>query len=141
MPLRHANERVSEELLLQGGLTLASVVLDEKNSVRHRLLMGALGLGAQFGIVLPHNRRQEREADVVGLGYMAKAGFEPGEAVELWKNMERAGGPQPPEFLSTHPSYDSRMEGLRERLPAAQAVFDQNNRRSKCLRPRHLAHR
>jgi predicted Zn-dependent protease len=82
-------------------------------------LMGALGLGAEYGILLPYSRIQESEADLMGLDLMAKAGFDPKESVNLWVNMGRAGGGQPAEFLSTHPSHDTRIQDLQDRMPQA----------------------
>ncbi len=128
-----ANERVSEELLMQGGFALASIILSEKESTRYRLTMAALGLGAQYGIVLPHSRRQEREADILGLRYMARGGFDPRLSVQLWHNMQKSEPRQTPEFLSTHPSYGTRIENLYENMTEALAVYDKLNRRSQCL--------
>ena len=75
--------------------------------------MAALGLGVQYGVILPYGRTQESEADVVGLEYMAQAGFDPNQSVNLWQNMAKAsGGNQPPELLSTHPSHSTRIKDL-----------------------------
>ena len=68
---------------------------------------------------MPYSRIQESEADQVGLDLMAKAGFNPRESINLWKNMTRAGGRQPPEFLSTHPSYGTRMADLNAHMAVA----------------------
>jgi predicted Zn-dependent protease len=87
--------------------------------------MGLLGLGAQVGILLPYNRSQESEADVLGLEYMAKAGFDPQESIKLWQNMAQAGGNQPPEFLSTHPAHETRIEQLDHHMAKAQALYQQ----------------
>jgi hypothetical protein len=70
-------------------------------------LLALLGLGAQVGILLPYGRDQEREADLIGLDLMAAAGFDPRESIALWQNMARAGGAEPPEFLSPS-SYGTR---------------------------------
>ena len=90
-----------------------------------RLTMAALGLGAQYGVMLPYSRTHEKEADLMGLDLMAKAGFDPGQSVALWKNMASAGGQQPPELLSTHPSHSSRISALEGRLPSASKLYDQ----------------
>ena len=85
--------------------------------------MGALGLGAQYGILLPYSRVQESEADLMGVDLMAKAGFNPTESVNLWVNMEKAGGgKQSAEFMSTHPSHDTRIQDLQNRMPQALAL-------------------
>jgi predicted Zn-dependent protease len=111
---QHGNERVSEQIAEQGGLALVSAFTQEnKNS---GLMMAALGIGTQFGVALPHSRTQESEADLIGLDLMAKAGFNPEEAVALWHNMEKAGGGAPPEWLSTHPSDDRRIASLQDHM-------------------------
>ena len=117
----HANERVSTQQLTAVGLSLAQVAADPTNPL-HGQLLGALGMGAQVGIVLPYSRIHESEADLHGLDLMAQAGFDPRESVPLWQNMGAGGGERPPEFLSTHPSPDTRIDDLRERIPAAIAV-------------------
>ena len=89
------------------------------------MIMAGLGLGAQFGALLPWGRQQESEADTIGEDLMAQAGFDPHESVELWKNMAAMGGGQPPEFMSTHPSHETRMENLNARMPKAQAIYEQ----------------
>src|SRR5690606_20598257 len=77
------------------------------------ITMAALGVGVQYGVILPYGRSQESEADIVGLEIMAKAGFDPRQSIELWKNMAKAsGGNQPPELLSTHPSHSTRIQDL-----------------------------
>ena len=86
-------------------------------------MMAVLGLGAQVGILLPYSRSHENEADRIGLDLMARAGFEPGASVELWKNMARAGDGQPPEFLSTHPAHETRIRALQARIPAATELY------------------
>jgi predicted Zn-dependent protease len=115
----HANERVSTQQLTAVGLSLAQVAADPTNPL-HGQLLGALGVGAQVGILLPYSRTHEREADLHGLDLMARAGFDPRESVALWKNMAAAAaGERPPEFLSTHPSPETRIDELQERIPAA----------------------
>jgi predicted Zn-dependent protease len=81
--------------------------------------MGLLGVGAQYGILMPYSRIQESEADLLGLDLMAKAGFNPRASIDLWKNMTRAGGSKPPEFLSTHPSDSTRITNLNAHMQVA----------------------
>ena len=69
------------------------------------------------------NRKQESEADIVGLDLMAQAGFDPAQAVPLWENMSRIGQEKPPEFLSTHPSDETRMKGLKAKLPESEKLY------------------
>ena len=114
----HANERVSQQFAVQEGVNLIGA-LASPHSGTGQSLMGLLGVGAQYGILMPYSRIQESEADQVGLDLMAKAGFNPRESINLWKNMTRAGGRQPPEFLSTHPSYGTRMADLNAHMAVA----------------------
>lgn len=125
---RHGNERVSQNFAVQGGLFTAGTllgVLGGPSSSNQQLLFAALGLGAQVGVLLPYSRAQESEADQIGLDLMARAGFDPRQSIELWKNMIRAGGPRPPEFLSTHPDPESRIGDLYELMPGALSTHAQ----------------
>jgi predicted Zn-dependent protease len=124
---QHSNERVSQTFLAQGGLAAASVALKDGGSESRGLAMAALGLGVQYGVLMPFSRTQESEADVVGMDYMAKAGFDPKAAIELWRNMAAAskGKDAPPEFLSTHPSEASRIERLSKHLDGAREIYDE----------------
>jgi len=81
--------------------------------------MGALGAGAQFGILMPFGRKHESEADEIGLMYMARAGYDPQESIRFWERMEKAGTASPPEFLSTHPSHGTRIAQLQALMPKA----------------------
>lgn len=127
----HSNERVSEQLATQGLLTVGSVMA-QKGGPKYDLMMAALGVGAQYGVLLPHSRTQESEADTIGLDLMAKAGFNPAQSVNLWENMGKAGGGQPPEFLSTHPSHGTRISNLQKHMPEAQGFYQATNRRPAC---------
>jgi predicted Zn-dependent protease len=118
---RHSNERVSTNFVTQTGLQLAQVAAGGNSPARQELF-GLLGVGAQFGVLLPFGRAQESEADLVGLDYMARAGFDPRESVRLWENMAKVGGAKPPEFLSTHPSGDRRMRDLNARMRDAMSL-------------------
>lgn len=82
----------------------------------------AYGIGSSLGIMLPFSRSHETEADRIGLQIMAIAGYDPAEAAELWKRMKaKSGGQAPPEFMSTHPSNDTRIQNLTAWAPAAKA--------------------
>lgn len=120
---RHANERMSTTMVAQTGLALASEALNDK--VAGPQIMAALGIGSQVGVLLPYNRSREAEADVMGLSFMAQAGFNPGASVVLWQNMaaDRQGN-APPEFLSTHPSNATRIAGLSQRIPDALPAYE-----------------
>ncbi len=131
---RHANERVSTAFATQSGLQLIEVLAGEPSPGKNQLL-GLLGVGAQVGVLLPFSRVQESEADQIGLRLMAEAGFDPRESVPLWENMQKAGGGKPPEFLSTHPSGETRIRQLTEAMPAAVDMFERAGaagRRPRC---------
>lgn len=115
----HGNERVSSQIVSQAGLTLAAIALGQ-DSEKDALILAGLGLGVQYGLVLPFSRAHESEADLIGLDLMAKAGFDPAESIPLWQNMATAGA-SPPEFMSTHPSSDTRIRDLSGRMARAQA--------------------
>ncbi len=121
---QHGNERMSQGLLVQlGGLTLAKA-LEDKPELTQSLWMQAFGLGAQVGFLLPYSRKHESEADRIGLIIMAKAGYNPNEAIAFWERMKEAsGGQAPPEFLSTHPSDDKRIADLKKVLPEAMRHY------------------
>lgn len=130
----HGNERVSVAFAADSGLKLAQVLAGEPTAQKNQLL-GLLGLGAQVGVLLPYGRTQESEADILGLEYMAKAGFDPRQSVELWKNMAKAGGKKPPELLSTHPSNESRIKDLKAQMERALVLYNQarkNNIKPDC---------
>ncbi|MBE0487596.1 MAG: M48 family metallopeptidase [Halomonas sp.] len=134
---RHANERVSTQTATQLGLSVLSSVSGMQGPGGQQM-MGALGLGAQYGVLLPFSRRHESEADVIGLNLMADAGFDPRASVALWENMEAAGGARPPAWMSTHPSQGQRMAGLQANMPEATARFErarQAGRTPNCPRP------
>ncbi|MGO3301176.1 MAG: M48 family metallopeptidase, partial [Pseudoalteromonas sp.] len=115
----HSNERVSQNSLLQTGMQVGGAALDMGNIQYRGEIMQALGLGAQYGVVLPFSRSHESEADVIGLDLMAQAGFDPKESVTLWQNMSKAGSGQTPEFMSTHPAPGNRIKELQAKMPEA----------------------
>jgi predicted Zn-dependent protease len=122
---RHGNERMSQALLIQtGGLALAAAI-DEKPEETRNLFMMAYGVGTTVGLSLPYSRAHETEADKLGLIFMAMAGYNPEEAIEFWERMENAGGQKPPEFLSTHPSGQTRITDLKAFLPEAKKYIKQ----------------
>lgn len=125
---RHANERLSTQYAAQTGVTIVSVIAG--GSPESQSVVGLLGAGVQYGVILPFSRTQESEADLYGLDLMAQAGFNPAESVALWKNMEAASkDAQPPAFLLTHPSHDTRIEDLDERIPHAKLLQEEANDR------------
>lgn len=113
---KHSNERVSTNFVTQSGLQLAQIAVGANTPMKDELF-GLLGVGAQYGVLLPFSRTQEAEADIIGLDLMAQAGFDPRASVALWQNMQAAGGEAPPEFMSTHPSSERRIRELQARVP------------------------
>lgn len=128
----HGNERVSQTLLVQGGLTVTQLVLQGKNNPNAGLIMAGLGLGAQVGVLLPFSRKHETEADILGQQYMAKAGFDPQGAVSLWQKMAKASKGSPPEFLSTHPNPSSRIDELQSNMKKMNKIYQKVENKPQC---------
>ncbi|MHB9155342.1 MAG: M48 family metallopeptidase [Endomicrobiales bacterium] len=119
----HGGERMSQLLLVQlGGLTL-SEALRQKPEQTRSLLMMAYGVGANVGVILPYSRGNENESDHIGLILMARAGYDPHAAVPFWERMRKQGGAEPPEFLSTHPATEKRIENIRKEIPEAMKYY------------------
>jgi predicted Zn-dependent protease len=120
---RHGNERMSQGLLIEtGGMALAAAI-DQKPAETQALFMAAYGIGSQVGVSLPYSRSHETEADKLGLIFMAMAGYNPAEAIDFWTRMSQSGGQKPPEFLSTHPSDQTRIQNLQAFLPEAMKYY------------------
>ncbi|TNE56532.1 MAG: M48 family peptidase [Bacteroidetes bacterium] len=117
----HGNERMSQGLVAQLGLSSLQVALSQKPSQTNDLLLAAAGAGAQVGILLPFSRKHESEADEIGLYLMSMAGYDPNQAAPFWERMNKMGGARPPEFLSTHPDPEKRSDRLRQLVPKARA--------------------
>jgi predicted Zn-dependent protease len=121
---KHGNERVSQQFVVQKGMNLVQILANTQ-SIKGQMLMQALGLGAQVGIILPFSRTHESEADQMGLIFMAKAGFNPEESIRLWENMGKGSGKQQSEFFSTHPSHETRIARLKKAMPEAKRLYQQ----------------
>jgi predicted Zn-dependent protease len=120
---QHGNERMSQGLLVQfGGLTLAKAMQNKPETTKN-LWLQAFGIGASLGFILPYSRTHEYEADHIGLILMAKAGYNPNEAIAFWERMSKSDGKKPPEFLSTHPADEKRIAELKNHLPEAMKYF------------------
>lgn len=120
----HGNERMSQGMITQMGGMALSKALEEKPAETQQLWMTAFGAGAQFGVLLPFSRMHESEADHLGLIFMAKAGYDPREAVSFWERMSAmSNGQAPPEFMSTHPSDATRISNIKELLPEALKYY------------------
>jgi predicted Zn-dependent protease len=122
----HGKERMSQGLVQQLGGVALSVALSSKPAETQALFNQAYGLGSEVGVMMPFSRKNEMEADKLGLTYTALAGYDPREAIPLWKRMEAAGSgsQKPPEFLSTHPSESSRIEELEKMMPEAMKIYN-----------------
>jgi len=119
----HGNERMSQSMIAQG-LGVAGGVLTSGNSQATSIFNNVYGPGAQVGVLLPNSRKQELEADKYGLIFAAMAGYNPQEAIPFWERMAKAGsGQKPPEFLSTHPADETRIQKLRELMPEALTYY------------------
>ncbi len=119
----HGNERMSQQLLAQFGGTALSAALASKPDETKQLWLSVYGVGTQVGALLPFSRTQESEADHLGLIFMAMAGYDPNEALTFWTRMAQVGGSKPPEFLSTHPSDQSRIDAIKQEIPEAMKYY------------------
>ena len=121
---QHGSERMSQGLVQQLGGVALSVAVANRSPEAQNLFMQAYGIGSQVGVMLPFSRKDEYEADQFGLNFTAMAGYNPQEAINLWRRMEAAsGGNRPPEFMSTHPSEGSRIERLQKQMPEAMKFY------------------
>jgi predicted Zn-dependent protease len=121
----HGRERMSQGLLAQGFLGGVAVAMGENPTGTQELLMQSIGAGTQIGM-LKFSRQHESEADKLGLIFMAIAGYDPGEAPNFWERMSSGGGEQPPEFMSTHPSHETRIADLTAQIPNALKYYEAN---------------
>lgn len=124
---RHGAERIAHQKLVQIGSMAATFALSDMDYQTQSMVMGALGVGAQYGVLLPFSRDHESEADYIGLVYAARSCFDPTEAPKLWERMGAAsGGGQPAEFTSTHPSHATRIRQFDEWMPEALDIRKQH---------------
>lgn len=137
--LRHGNERMSQTIVAQSAMEAGSVALSQAKPEYRDAVVGGLGVGAQYGVLLPFSRKHESEADTVGQRFMAEAGFNPAEAITLWKKMARLSqGQQPPEWMSTHPAHQTRIENLEANLSRARDLYlgaRARGKRPQCVPP------
>jgi metalloendopeptidase OMA1, mitochondrial len=120
---RHGAERVSQGLVVQTGLMATQVALSRNDPVTVQAVTTLLGAGATVGVVLPWSRAQESEADHLGLIYMAKAGYHPGAARDLWVRMQKTGSGRQPEYLSSHPAPATRIAQIEAWLTEALKYY------------------
>jgi predicted Zn-dependent protease len=144
--IAHVTAGHTKSKLLQGrpaqiGVAVAAVLLGGGNYGATYTAQEALSQGAMYGLVLPYKRGQETEADVLGLEYMAQAGFDPRESVPLWQNMNEIGGEARSEFSSTHPSSDKRIDSLVSEWVKVLPLYNQAHNEGRipnCQVPPHL---
>ena len=133
---RHAGERMSQGMLVQLGGVGLSAALGSNPQLANQVLQ-AYGVGAGLGVILPFGRSQESEADRIGLILMAKAGYDPRVSLEVWERMEKKESGKdrgsPPEFLSTHPSYETRTQQLKSWIPEALTFYQPVERNLEML--------
>jgi predicted Zn-dependent protease len=121
---KHGAERMSQGLLVQMGGIALSTALKDKPEQTKELFMQSYGVGAQIGVLLPYSRVHENEADHLGLIFMAMAGYNPEEAAMFWQRMAtQSKGSKPPEFLSTHPAPETRIQNLKDLTPEAMEYY------------------
>ena len=121
---KHGAERMTQGLFVElGGIALETALKDKPEQTKN-LFMQSYGVGTQVGFLLPYSRTQESEADHLGLIFMAMAGYNPEEAVAFWQRMAaQSKGSKPPEFLSTHPADETRIQNLKDLLPEAMEYY------------------
>lgn len=116
----HGQQRMSAGLVQQAGAVVGNIAIKDEST--KNIFNQAYGVGSQVGVMLPFSRSHETEADKIGLYLTAIAGYNPDEAANLWRRMAKAsGGQAPPEFLSTHPANQTRIDELTQLAPAAKA--------------------
>ena len=126
---RHGNERMTQGLGVQLSAAILGYSLSEKDPATQKIFMGAFGAAAQYGLILPFGRSQESESDRIGLQLMARAGYDPHAAIGFWQRMSKSQNSSTPEFLSTHPSGDTRIQDINKHLPEALRYYSSPNHR------------
>ncbi|MFK3650092.1 M48 family metallopeptidase [Lysobacter enzymogenes] len=125
--LRHGSQRMAQQKLVQLGQVAAGAAVGGMDPQQQQMIMGALGAGAQYGLVLPYGRNHETQADKVGLMLAAAACYDPRQAIALWQRMSQLGGGQrPAEFASTHPDPANRIATLQQLMPKALEFYQAN---------------
>ena len=124
---KHGSERMSQQIMATAGGVALDVALDEQSSETKELFLTAYGVGASVAVLLPYSRTHEKEADHLGMIFMGIAGYDPREAIDFWERMAAdSEGGSVPEFLSTHPASQSRIENIRSHLPEAMMYYNRS---------------
>ncbi|HPE55173.1 MAG TPA: M48 family metallopeptidase [Bacteroidales bacterium] len=125
----HGRERMSQGLVQQMGGVALAVAMQDKPEETQALFFAAYAVGTTYGAMLPYSRLHESEADKLGLIFMAMAGYDPHEAPKFWERMaSQSGGSQPPEWMSTHPSHESRIQALNDYMPTAMKYYNKQQK-------------
>ncbi len=134
---QHGGERMSHGTIAQAGLTVSNIGLAilGVDPALNQLAMAALGAGTQGLVLLPFSRQHESEADYVGVLLAADAGYDPREAIHIWERMAAASEGAPPEFMSTHPSHETRIADLKKWMPEALEIYKLSPQASVNLLP------
>ncbi len=125
--LRHANQRMSAEIIRGAGAILAVLGTQNMEKDTQNAVLAAYGIGTQVGVMLPYSRSHESQADRIGLLISARSGYDPRAAISFWHKMSQANKKSVPEFLSTHPSSDTRIRELEEFMPEALSIYNSNH--------------
>lgn len=119
----HSNERLSANKISNVGMAVAAIALGASDIDNKGLWVAGLGIGIQYGIIMPYSRSHESEADIIGQDLMARSGFAPQASVHLWQNMSKSNKNSPAEFMSTHPSNETRIKQLNKHLTLSQPYY------------------
>ena len=120
---KHSNERMSQQILTQYGSNILNSALSNKSAAVQSVAGQVFGLGAQYGVMLPFSRKQESEADYMGLVLMSMAGYDPDVAIGFWQKMSASGSTSVPEFMSAHPSDATRIANIRKNVSKIKAAY------------------
>jgi len=120
---RHGNERMSQQMLVQFGDMALTEAIKTKPNETQAIFQSVYGLGAQYGVMLPYSRQQEYEGDKLGLIFMAMAGYDPKESISFWERMAASSTAKMPQFLSTHPLEQNRIDAIKNFMPEAMKYY------------------
>jgi len=120
---KHSNERMSQQLLAQYGASAVSIFTSGKSAATQQIAQSVYGLGANYGVMQPFSRKHESEADKMGLVLMTIAGYNPDAAVTFWQKMQATSSSTTPEFMSSHPSHETRIADIQKQLPEVKQKY------------------
>lgn len=126
--LQHGNERMSQQLVQQLGGAALQVAIASQPAQTQQIFMQSYGIGTTVGALLPFSRKEELEADKYGLFFSSMAGYNPQVAIPFWERMANSGGSKPPEFLSTHPADQTRIDKLKNLMPQALQYYNASSK-------------